>query len=301
MNVNYEYYKIFYYVAKYGNFTKAAKVLQNSQPNITRAMNCLEQQLNCSLFVRSHRGVSLTPEGENLYVRVSAAMAQFFAAEEELADSTGLFKGSVSIGASETALNMYLLDRLKAFHMEYPGIRLKIYNHSTPQAVRAVKSGEIDFAVVTTPTDVEEPLVEIKLQHFREVLVGGKTFTALASQELSLAELSKYPLICLGRETKTYSFYEKLFFSYGLELKPDTEAATTDQILPLVKCELGLAFIPEPMAAEAVKRHEIVQIALRESIPERHICIVYDRHRQMSVAAKPLKNTIMEMCPHAKH
>ena len=46
MNVNFEYYRIFYYVAKYRNFTKAARVLGNSQPNITRAMNCLEQQIH---------------------------------------------------------------------------------------------------------------------------------------------------------------------------------------------------------------------------------------------------------------
>ena len=44
MNVNFEYYRIFYYVAKYRNFTKAARVLGNSQPNITRAMKSLEQQ-----------------------------------------------------------------------------------------------------------------------------------------------------------------------------------------------------------------------------------------------------------------
>ena len=67
MDVNFEYYKIFYYVAKYHNFTKAAQALNNSQPNITRAMNCLEQQLNTTLFIRTNRGVQLTPEGERLY------------------------------------------------------------------------------------------------------------------------------------------------------------------------------------------------------------------------------------------
>ena len=51
MNVNFEYYKIFYYVAKYKNFTKAAHALNNSQPNVTRAMNCLEHELRCTLFV----------------------------------------------------------------------------------------------------------------------------------------------------------------------------------------------------------------------------------------------------------
>ena len=50
MDVNFEYYKIFYYVAKYHNFTKAAQALNNSQPNITRAMNCLEQR-NCSQVI----------------------------------------------------------------------------------------------------------------------------------------------------------------------------------------------------------------------------------------------------------
>ena len=66
--------------------------------------------------------------------------------------------------------------------MEYPGIRLKLYNHSTPQAVEAVKSGKIEFAVVTTPVEMKPPLKKIVLQSFREILVGGKTFTALGSQ-----------------------------------------------------------------------------------------------------------------------
>jgi len=62
MYVDWEYYKIFYYVAKYQNFTKAARVLGNNQPNITHSMNRLESQLNCVLFIRSNRGVTLTPE-----------------------------------------------------------------------------------------------------------------------------------------------------------------------------------------------------------------------------------------------
>ncbi|MCB6590431.1 LysR family transcriptional regulator, partial [bacterium 210702-DFI.5.13] len=89
---------------------------------------------------------------------------------------------------------------------------------------------------------------QIMLMPFQEILVGGTTFTALSSQELSLREVKNYPLISLGRETMTYKFYNSVFLSHGLDLSPDTEAATADQILPLVKCELGLAFLPQPMA-----------------------------------------------------
>ena len=294
MNVNLEYYRIFYYVAKYQNFTRAARAMGNSQPNITRAMNLLEQEIHCTLFIRTNRGVRLTPEGEKLYIRVSAAMEQLQTAEEELHESSGLEHGTISIGASETALNIYLLEELRTFHMEYPGIRLKIYNHSTPQAVQAVKNGEIDFAVVTTPTDVETPLKKVDLYSFQEILVGGKTFMALGSQELSLAEVQNYPFICLGRETQTWKFYQQIFERHGLELLPDTEVATTDQILPLVKNELGMAFLPEAMAREAIEKGEIIELSLRESVPQRSVCMVYDRQHPLSAAAKELKSRMQQ-------
>ena len=294
MNINFEYYRIFYYVAKYSNFTKAAHALGNSQPNVTRAMNCLESEAQCKLFVRTNRGVRLTPEGERLYTKVAAAITLFQEAEDEMTESVELKQGSIAIGASETALSIYLLEKLKRFHMEYPGIRIKIYNHSTPQAIQSVKSGEIDFAVVTTPTRAVEPLREIKLQTFDEILVGGRTFMALGSQELSLSEVLNYPFICLGKETMTYQFYYNLFLEHGLELRPDTEVATTDQILPLVKYELGLAFLPEPMAIDAINSHEIIQIHLQEQIPSRDICMVYDVKRPMSVAAQKLRKILLE-------
>ena len=200
MYVDWEYYKIFYYVAKYQNFTKAARVLGNNQPNITHSMNRLESQLNCVLFIRSNRGVTLTPEGEMLYSRIASAAVQIQDAEEELSASATLEHGTISISATETALNIYLSEKLRAFHNNFPGIRLRISNHSTPQAVQAVKNGEVDFAIVSTPAEVDPGLKMVELKSFYEVLVGGKTFTALASQNLSLKELTNYPLISLSDE-----------------------------------------------------------------------------------------------------
>ena len=134
---------------------------------------------------------------------------------------------------------------------------------------------------------------QIMLMPFQEILVGGTTFTALGSQELSLREVKNYPMISLGRETMTYKFYNSVFLSHGLDLSPDTEAATADQILPLVKCKLGLAFLPQPMAAPSLLKKEIVQIPLKDEIPERQICLVYDSQHPMGAAARELKNTIV--------
>ena len=286
MNVNMDYYRIFYYVAKYGNFTKAARTLGNSQPNVTRAMNCLEQQLQCSLFIRTNRGVQLTSEGEELYNYVSAAMIQIFAAEKALSENDGLLHGKIAVGTSETALNIFLLDKLKAFHQEYPGIRLKLYNYSTPQAMEAIRSGKVDFAVVTTPVEAAGPLKVVTLQSFNEILVSGRTFDRLKDRIVSLTDLKDDSLIGLGRETMTFKFYNQFFLEHGLEFVPDIEVATSDQILPMVKSELGLAFIPEPMAREAVKKQEVVKIPLQEEIPKREICLVYDYQHPLNSAAR---------------
>jgi len=286
MNVNFEYYRIFYYVAKYRNFTKAARVLGNSQPNITRAMNCLEQQVHATLFIRTNRGVQLTSEGEELYNYVSAAMAQIFAAEEALSENDGLLYGNIVIGTSETALNIFLVDQLKSFHQSYPGIRLKIYNYSTPQAMEAIRSGKVDFVVVTTPVEATGPLKVVTLQSFNEILVSGRTFDRLKDRIVSLTDLKDDSLIGLGRETMTFKFYNQFFLEHGLEFVPDIEVATSDQILPMVKSELGLAFIPEPMAREAVKKQEVVKIPLQEEIPKREICLVYDYQHPLNSAAR---------------
>lgn len=294
MYVTWDYYKVFYYVAKYQNFTKAARVLGSNQPNVTHAMNRLEEQLGCVLFIRSNRGVTLTPEGELLYARVSSAAVQIQEAEEELSASATLEHGSISISATETALNIYLSDKLRAFHEDFPKIRLRISNHSTPQAVQAVRNGEVDFAVVSTPAEAEAPLNIVELESFREILVGGRTFTALASQTLSLKELSAYPLISLSEESMTRAFYRQFFLEHDAVLRPDTEAATTDQMLTLVRSELGLAFVPEPMTRNALKSREIVQLTLREEIPARSVCLVYDRHRPLNTAARAFRERLQK-------
>lgn len=137
--ITYDYYRIFYFVAQYHSFTKAAEILKNNQPNITRCMNNLESELGCKLFIRSHQGVTLTAEGEKVYERVAVAYEQLRTVEEELALERSLESGLITIGASETALRLMLLSRLEHFHTRYPHVRLRISNHSTPQASSARK------------------------------------------------------------------------------------------------------------------------------------------------------------------
>ncbi|MCC8059997.1 MAG: LysR family transcriptional regulator [Clostridiales bacterium] len=296
MAVTYDYYRIFYYVAKYQSFTQAAKVLLNSQPNITRAMNNLEQELGCRLFLRSHRGVTLTPEGELLFARVNVAQEQLQLGEEELTSAKSLRSGSISIGCSEIALHGLLLQVLQRFQKKYPDVRLHISNQSTTQALAAIKNSLVELAVVAMPlrTEVKPPLRVTKLRRFQEILVGGPRFAALAAQKMNLDEIANYPLILHDKDTWSYDFYNRLFAEHGLALRPDIEVATTDQILLMVEHDLGIGFLPAFFVQEAIARGTVYEIPLKEPVPERCICLVHDHSRPRGSVVMKMEEMLME-------
>lgn len=94
MSASFDYYRTFYYVAKYKNFTRAATMLLSSQPSVTRSIQNLESELGCRLFIRSRHGVTLTPEGEMLYRYVAPACERILRGEEELGLSLGPHGGA---------------------------------------------------------------------------------------------------------------------------------------------------------------------------------------------------------------
>ena len=292
MAITYDYYRIFYHVVQCHSFTRAAEVLENNQPNVTRCMNNLEHELGCKLFVRSNRGVSLTPEGERLFHRVSVAYEQLRLGEEELQRDCGLESGTISIGVSETALHLLLLDKLSEFHARYPGVRFRIANDSTPQAIAALAGGQTDCAVVTTPNRAEKPLVSTSLMTFREILLCGSHYRELASQMRSLKDLEPYPFVCMGRRTGTYDFYQRLFVKHDLPFRVDMETATMDQVLPMIRHNLGIGFYAEKLAAPAIAAGEVYQVRLVEPIPERSVCLLEDSSRPQSVAVKTFKHLL---------
>ena len=84
MDINLEYYKIFYYVAGSQSITLAAEQLTISQPAVSQAVKHLEQALSCPLFVRTTKGVRLTKEGEMLYSYVQRGYETILSGERKL-------------------------------------------------------------------------------------------------------------------------------------------------------------------------------------------------------------------------
>ena len=294
MQISMDSYRVFYYVAQYKSFTKAAEILYSNQPNVTRTIKNLEQALGCALFHRTSRSVRLTPEGEELFSHIAPAMRQIQSGQESLLLHSTMKMGTVSIGVSEIALHQILLPVLEQFRGEYPNIRLRILNSNSHQAMAALKEHLVDLAVLTLPVEEADPFERTDLAAFQEIPVCSKQYAHHFPNSVSLQELAQHPIISLCPGSSTHRFYSEWFRTQGLTFTPDIEAATADQILPLILANLGVGFITEQAASHAVSSGDVVPLCLNTQPPLRTISLLKRKDASISVAAAKLEEMILE-------
>lgn len=186
--INYEYYKIFYYVGKYKSITKAAQMLYSSQPAVTRIIQKLENELECKLFVRSQAGMDFTQEGKTLFDYVSIAYNQLERGEDEIRRCAVGETGTIYIGASVTSLHVFLFDALDLFHSRYPNVRLKILTGSNNGTLEKLKNGLVHLAFVSTPFNASGAFKISRIKKFHDILIAGKDFDDLRGKTLSVQD-----------------------------------------------------------------------------------------------------------------
>lgn len=292
MNVNLEYYKIFYHVATELSITGAAKKLCISQPAVSQAVKQLEQELGIELFTRCAKGVSLTRAGTLLYSYVGKGYETIMAGEEQLAKMLNLKYGEVRIGASDMTLQFYLLPFLERFHSLYPEIKVTVTNAPTPQTIDHLYQGRIDFGVVTKPLEVDAQFDVFRVRKIQDVFVAGDKFRELQGRKLKYSELFDLPLICLEGDTSTRKYVDSFLEKMKIAVTPEFELATSDMIVQFAARNLGVGCVVEDFARKQLDSGELFLLEFEEQIPERDMCLIIDKRSTMSVAASRLKELL---------
>lgn len=294
MDINLEYYKIFYYVASYKSITLAAEMLSISQPAVSQAVKHLESNLSCTLFVRTSKGVRLTKEGEMLFSYVQRGYETILSGEKKLSEMLNLKQGEICIGASDMTLQFFLLPYLEEFHERYPGIRVTVTNAPTPETLSHLADGKIDFGIVSTPVGEKPYLKIVPVKEIRDVFVAGRKFEYLKGQTLSYRSLMELPVMCLEGNTSTRQYVESFLAEEGVQLRPEFELATSDMLIQFAVRNLGIASVVEDFAAEYIKSGELFRLAFERELPKREFCIVSNERIPMSAAASRLLQYLIE-------
>lgn len=295
MNINYELYRIFYEVAKYQNITKASNILNISQPAISKSIKNLETQLGGNLFIRTKRGVVLTEEGKEFYKYIEQAMIFIENGENKFNDLINLETGTIKIGINSTLTNYYLLPYLKVFKEKYPKIKIEIKTNKTTNLLTDLKNGLIDIAfIITNKKDYKE----IAITHCKKIhdcLICNNQYKDLLKKEISLKELSNYPLIFQTTESNTRKHLDNILKNNNISLKPSIELASFSLVNSFTKNGFGIGFIIKEFVENELKNKELFTIKTIEKIPSRYISYAISKNHIPNFSTKKLIEIIKEV------
>ena len=266
MNQNLNYYKAFYMVAKYKNISKAADALFISQPAISKSLSRLEENLGCTLFSRTSRGVSLTADGEILYERIREAFAAIEAGEEELRHRTELGIGQLRIGVSTTLCKYILLPYLQNFIRQHPHIRITIECQSTLHTVELLESGQ---------NNTQSYLDNLSIREHTD-------------SDLFLSAT----LMLLDEENITRQYINDYFYRNQIKTNQILEVSSMDLLIEFAKIGIGAACVIREFVEQELKESTLIEIPMAEPIESRSIGFAYSNSHKLSKSALTFLNSV---------
>ncbi|MBL4781867.1 MAG: LysR family transcriptional regulator [Porticoccaceae bacterium] len=268
-------------VVESGSFSHAAERVHLTQPAVSKRIAQLEQQLDCRLFDRIARNVSLTEAGTALLPRARNILLSVEETRQSIRDLSGTVAGNLRLAISHHIGLHRLPPVLKDFTTRHPKVRVDIDFMESETAYEAVRQGRFEIAVITLAPEQHPSLQAFPLwrDHLQLVVAPDHPLTQVAG--LDVARLSNYPAILPDLSTYTGRKI-KQFFDQG-EHQLSTSIATNylETIKMMVSVGLGWSMLPAIMIDDSLRQLRCQGLAL-----ERTLGYIHHQNRSLSNAAE---------------
>jgi DNA-binding transcriptional LysR family regulator len=191
--------RYFVAVAEELHFRRAAARLHISQPPLSQQISALEAELGCTLLERTRRRVELTPAGEAFLRDARAVLAELDAAVSTARAIAAGHAGFLRVGFVGSALLSIVPTAVQAFRRARPGVEVELRERSTVDALRLLRNGTIDVALVRPPIESEEDLRTELVLRERTVAAIPADHPLAALRRIPLRRLAAEPLVLFPR------------------------------------------------------------------------------------------------------
>lgn len=280
MNISFRQIKAFLQVARLGNFTRAAEKMHVTQAGLSIMMRELEAQLNCRLFDRTTRIVSLTAEGERFLPVATRMVVELEASAEQLSEMTSKARQVLRVGVTPLISSNVLPQAWQLFRAKHPEVKVKVVDTDPLQVQTLVEAGELDFGLGAffKPTAGIElmPLFEYHLMwitagdqpwqdagHDSGRQAGCEAMQEMPASTVSWSELTDTPLISLPPENKIQQWIEGHLSGIGRGHEERPTFNNFETLIAMVSAGMGTAIVPS-YAIAACRRHGVRAAILSE-------------------------------------
>lgn len=290
--VNLDVWKLFYEVVSTGNISKTSKKLHISQPAITKQIKNLEEYLNCKLFIRSQKGVSLTSEGELILKDIKNGLNAFELAEKKLNANNNLLMGTIRIGISTTLTKTYLMPYIRDFHKKYPDIIFEISTDPTSFLKEQMKKGKIDFIIAKFPIKQIDDFQYTKIGETRDIFIVSDAYKELVNQKVSLQSLVNYPILLQKKPSSSREFIENYCKENEVTLKSVLEIASSNLLIEFTKIGYGIGVVTKEYVKKELQNKEIYELKVFPEIPKREFGIISLKNNYLSKGSMEFLNEL---------
>jgi LysR family transcriptional regulator, cyn operon transcriptional activator len=266
MNINLEYYKVFFTIAKNKSITRAANELHISQPAISKMLKTMEGQIGKKLFIRENKGVILSKEGTELYNLISTEINNIIKAENVF--SRIISNSEIKIAIHHTVLNYFIATKkFDSLLIKYPNI--SFFDTSNFDLLNSqLKNGMIDSAIIFEPTNYkfDNILIFKPLKTFHLCLICNKP---------SIETFNK-PLTFLDTSPKYKDIVKDIQKKFNTEESGIITVNDYDNILPLVKNGYANGIAIKEFIEDELQKKVIHKISIEYPLPNINIGILYN-------------------------
>jgi LysR family transcriptional regulator, cys regulon transcriptional activator len=224
--------------------TAAARLLNTSQPAVSRQIQLLEKELGFQLFERQGRAFTrITSAGDQIIARADSVIREVQNIRRASIDYAAADEGSLTIATTHTQARYVLPAIVRAFRSEYPKVRIHIHQGSSGQIADMMEKGQADLAVATGSSGALDRLVRLPLYRWHLGVVVPQRHALTKKQPLTLKDVAKYPIITYEFNLGAGASILAPFEQEGLEPEVALTAQDVDVVKTYVRIGLGVGLI----------------------------------------------------------
>jgi LysR family nitrogen assimilation transcriptional regulator len=244
----------FIHVAELGSFSRAASILDTTQPALSRLVRQLESELRHNLLHRTGRGVVVTEAGQILLAHAKGIALQAERARHDLAELRGATTGHFTVGLAPSIARVTTVALVRGFKAQFPDATIAVVEGLSTHLSEWLQMGRIDAAVLY---DIGLTALIDKHILFEEelFLVGSPRRGKRYGASVAFREIGKFPLVIPSRLHAVRHSVETHAAELGVKLNIAMEIDAVSSILDLVFENYGFAVLPSnAVASDPAKR-----------------------------------------------
>ncbi|MBI1384366.1 MAG: LysR family transcriptional regulator [Rhizobiales bacterium] len=272
----------FYWVARLGGFSAAARHLNATQPAISARIRQLEHLLGARVFERDSRGIALTPSGESLFLEAEELIRHVGRIRYDLSDPR-LIAGRIRIGVAELVAVTWLNALVSRLNETYPKVRIELDVDLTLSLSEKLAAGGLDVAILPGP--IADSSLELHS-------VGSAPFAWMASPSLGVPagpitpkDLAAWPIITLSNRSNLHKLLEEWFARGSAQLRRIDVCNSLSVVTQMVLAGLGISYLSVLQTREMVGSGRLHIVETTPTIAALEYFVAFPRRSTAPLAA----------------